>query len=71
MTEGTRITGRHTRDVVLPTGRLAVIQDRTMFTLIPKHADLAQFHGKEIDVAVRDRAITLAISRGRDRGLSR
>ncbi len=71
MTEGTRITGKHTRDVVLPTGRLAVIQDSTTFTLIPKHADLAQFRGKEIDVSVRDRAITLSISRGRDRGLSR
>ena len=71
MTEGIRITGRRTRDVVLPTGRLAVIQDSTTFTLIPKHADLAQFRGKEIDVSVRNRAITLAISRGRDRGFSR
>jgi hypothetical protein len=33
--------------------------------------DLAQMRGKEIDVAIRDRSFTLAISRGRDRGLSR
>ena len=56
MIEGTRITGRHTRDVALPTGRLAVIQDRTTFTRIPKHTD---------------RAIMLAICLGRHRGSSR
>ena len=33
--------------------------------------DFAQMRGKEIDVAIRDRSLTLAISRGRDRGLSR
>ncbi len=71
MTEGVRITGRHTRDIALPTGRLAVIQDRTTFTMIPKHAALAQMRGKEIDVAVMNRKLTLALSRGRDRGLSR
>ncbi len=71
VTEGTRITGRHTRDVVQPTGRLAVIQDRTSFTLIPWRPELEQMHGKEIDVAFHNRTLTLAISRGRDRGLSR
>ena len=71
MTEGSRITGRHTRDVELPTGRLAVIQDRNSFTLISKHADLAQMRGKEIDVAFQNRTLSLAISTGRDRGLSR
>jgi len=70
MIEGTRITGRHTRDVELPTGRLAVIQDRTTFTLIPQHADLAKMRGKEIDVAIHNQTLTLALSRGRDRGLS-
>jgi len=71
MSEGMQITGRHTRDVTFPSGRIAVIQDRTGFTLVPWRPDLAQMRGKEIDVAMRDRAITLAISRGLDRGLSR
>ncbi len=71
MSEGMRITGRHTRDVTFPAGRIAVIQDRTSFTLIPWRPELAQMRGKEIDVAIRDRTLSLAISRGRDRGLSR
>ena len=71
MTEGVRITGRHTREVALPAGRIAVIQDRTSFTLIPWRPELAQMRGKEIDVAMLNRTLTLAISRGRDRGLSR
>ena len=71
VTEGARFTGRHTRDVDLPTGRLAVIQDRTSFTLIPWRPELVQMHGNEIDLAIRDRTLTLAASRGRDRGLSR
>lgn len=71
MIEGMGITGRHTRDVTFPAGRIAVIQDRTSFTLIPWRPELAQMRGREIDVAIRDRTLTLAISRGRDRGLSR
>ena len=71
MSEGIRITGRHTRDVTFPAGRIAVIQDRTSFTLIPWRPELVQMRGKDIDVAIRDRTLTLAISRGRDRGLSR
>ncbi len=71
MTEGMWITGRHTRDVTFPAGRIAVIQDRTSFTLIPWRPELAQMRGKEIDVAIHNRTLSLAISRGRARGLSR
>ena len=41
MTEGMRITGRHTRDVTFPSGRIAVIQDRTSFMLVPWRPNLA------------------------------
>jgi Protein of unknown function (DUF3363) len=71
MSEGLRITGRHTRNVTFPAGRIAVIQDRTSFTLIPWRPELGQMRGNEIDVAIRDRTLTLAISRGRERGLFR
>ena len=69
--DGMRLTGKHTSDVALPTVRLALIQDRSTFTLVQSRPELAQLRGKQIDVSVHDRAITLAISRGRDRGLSR
>ena len=71
MTEDMQITGRHTRDVTFPAGRIAVIQNRTSFTLIPWRPDLAQMRGKEIDFAMLNRTLTLAIFRGRERGLSR
>ena len=71
MTRGKRITGRQTRDVTFPAGRIAVIQDCTSFTLIPWRPELVQMRGKEIDVAINNRTLTLAICRGRDRGLSR
>ena len=69
--DGMRLTGKHTRDVALPTARLALIQDRSTFTLVQSRPELAQLRGKQIDVSVHDRAITLTISKGRDRGLSR
>jgi len=71
MSEGMQITGPHTRDVTFPSRRIAVIQDRTSFTLVAWRSDLAQMRGKEIDVAIHNRTLALAISRGRDRGLSR
>lgn len=69
--DGMQFTGKHNLDVALPTARLALIQDRTTFTLGQSRPELAQLRGKQIDVSVRNRAITLVISRGRDRGLSR
>lgn len=69
--EGERITGKHIHTVELPSARLAVIAGRTDFTLVSWRKDLALFHGKDISVTVHDRAITLALARGRDLGLSR
>ena len=69
--EGMRITGKYVRAVDLPTLRLAVIRGREDFTLVPWRPELMQMRGKDIAVAVHDRAISLSIARGRDLGLSR
>jgi hypothetical protein len=50
-----------------------VIQGRQEFTLIPWRPELLNMRGKDIDISVRDRTITMALARGRvrDLGLSR
>ena len=71
--EGLRMTGKHVGTIDLPLQRLAVIKGRQNFTLVPWRPDLLKMHGKEIDISVRDRTITIALARGRirDLGLSR
>ena len=71
--EGMRLTGKHVGTIDLPMQRLAVIKGRQEFTLVPWRQELLKMHGKEIDVSVRDRTITMAPARGRvrDLGLSR
>jgi Protein of unknown function (DUF3363) len=70
---GMRMTGKHVGTIDLPMQRLAVIKGRQAFTLVPWRPELLKMHGKEIDISVRDRTITMALARGRvrDLGLSR
>ena len=71
--EGLRMTGKHVGTIDLPMQRLAVIKGRQEFTLVPWRPELLKMRGKEIDISVRDRTITMALARGRvrDLGLSR
>ena len=71
--EGMCMTGKHIGTIDLPMQRLAVIKGRQKFTLVPWRPELLKMHGKEIDIRVRARAITIALARGRirDLGLSR
>jgi type IV secretory pathway VirD2 relaxase len=71
--DGMPFKGRHIRTIDLPDRRLAVIKGRNEFALLPWRAEFARLRGKEIAIAVHDRAITLSIARGRGRdlGLSR
>jgi len=71
--EGMRMTGTHVGTIDLPMQRRAVIKGRGEFTLVPWQAELLKMHGREIDISVRERTITIALARGRvrDRGLSR
>ena len=71
--EGLRMTGKHVGTIDLPLQRLAVIKGRQDFTLVPWRPELLKMHGREIDISVRDRTITIALARGRirDLGLSR
>jgi type IV secretory pathway VirD2 relaxase len=72
-TEGMPITGKHVGTIDLPMQRLAVIKGRQEFTLVPWRPELLRMRGKEIEIGVRDRTITMALARGpvRDLGLSR
>jgi uncharacterized protein DUF3363 len=67
------ITGRHVDTIDLPLLRLAVIKGRQAFTLVPWRPQLLAMRGKEIEISVRDRTITMVRARGpvRDLGLSR
>ena len=71
--EGMRITGQHVGTIDLPMQRLAVIEGRHAFTLVPWRPELLKMRGKDIEFSVRDRTITMALARGRvqDLGLSR
>ena len=71
--ESMRMTGRHVGTIDLPMQRLAVIKGRQEFTLVPWRPELLKMRGKEIEISVRDRTITMALARGpvRDLGLSR
>ena len=71
--EGMRMTGKHVGTIDLPMQRLTVIKDRQEFTLVPWRPELLKMHGKEQNISVRDRRITMALARGRvrDLGLSR
>ena len=71
--EEMRMTGKHVGTIDLPLQRLAVIKGRQEFTLVPWRPELLKVHGKEINISVRDRTITIALARGRirDLGLSR
>jgi hypothetical protein len=72
-TEGMPTTGEHVGTIDLPMQRLAVIKGRQEFTLVPWRPELLKMRGKEIDISVRDRTITMALAHGRarDLGLSR
>ncbi len=71
--EGRRFSGQHVRTVDLPMQRLAVIKGRETFTMAPWRPELSKMRGKEIEIRVQDRTITMALARGhsRDLGLSR
>jgi Protein of unknown function (DUF3363)/Arm DNA-binding domain len=71
--DGLRITGQHVRTIDLPTVRLAVIKGRDEFTFIPWHPEFLKMRGKEIEISIRSRQISMTLARGRsrDRGLSR
>ena len=71
--EGLRMTGKHVGNIDLPMQRLAVIKGRHEFTLVPWRLELLKMRGKEIEISVRGRTITMALARGRvrDFGLSR
>jgi type IV secretory pathway VirD2 relaxase len=70
---GMPLTGKHVGTIDLPMQRLAVIKGRQEFTLVPWRPELLAMRGKDIEISVRDRTITLALARGpvRDLGLSR
>jgi type IV secretory pathway VirD2 relaxase len=71
--EGRRITGKHVGTIELPLRRLAVIKGRDEFTLVPWRPELLKMRGKDIEIGVHDRIITMGLARGRSRnlGLSR
>jgi len=71
--EGMRMTGQHAGTIDLPMQRLAVIQGRHEFTLVPWRPALLKMRGQAIAISVRDRTITIALAGGRTRdlGLSR
>ncbi len=71
--EGMRMSGKHVGTIDLPMQRLAVIKGRHEFTLVPWRPELLNMRGKDIEISVRDRTITMALARGRvrDLGLSR
>jgi type IV secretory pathway VirD2 relaxase len=70
---GVPLTGKHVGTIDLPMQRLAVIKGRQEFTLVPWRPELLAMRGKDIEISVRDRTITMALARGpvRDLGLSR
>jgi Protein of unknown function (DUF3363) len=67
--EGMRVTGKHVGTIDLPMQCLVVSKGREAFTLVPWRRELLKMHGKEMDISVRDRTITLALARGRVRDL--
>jgi hypothetical protein len=71
--EGMRMSGRHVGTINLPMQRLAVIKGRHEFTLVPWRPELLKMRGKDIEISVHDRTITMTLARGRTRdlGLSR
>ena len=71
--EGMRICGKHVGTIDLPMQRLAVIKSRHEFTVVPWRPELLRMRGKDIEISMRDRTITMALARGRvqDLGLSR
>ena len=73
LSEGDRFQGRHVKTVDMPTGRLAVIANKREFTTIPWRSELMQMRGRDVTLAVQDRAITISMARvlQRDLGLSR
>jgi type IV secretory pathway VirD2 relaxase len=70
---GMRMIGKHVGTIDLPRQRLAVIKGRQEFTLVPWRPELLKMRGKEIEISVRGRTITMALACGRvrDLGLSR
>jgi type IV secretory pathway VirD2 relaxase len=71
--EGMRMSGNHVGTIDLPMQRLAVIKGRHEFTLVPWRLRLLRMRGKDIEISVHDRTITMTLARGRTRdlGLSR
>lgn len=69
LVEGMHISGKHVGTIDLPLQRLAVIQGRHAFTLVPWRPELLKMRGQNINISVHGRTITMALARGRDRGL--
>jgi type IV secretory pathway VirD2 relaxase len=69
LSEGSRFQGRHVNTVQLPEMKIAVIRGRQDFALIPYQSALMQMRGREMVVRVQDRAVSLVLFDGRDRGL--
>jgi type IV secretory pathway VirD2 relaxase len=69
--DGSRFQGRHVKTVQLPEMKIAVIKGRQEFALIPYQSALMQLRGREMVVRVQDRAMSLILFDGRDRGLGR
>ncbi|NJO24177.1 MAG: DUF3363 domain-containing protein [Sphingomonadales bacterium] len=67
------MSGKHVGTIDLPMQRLAMIKGRHEFTLVPWRPELLRMRGKDIEISVRDRTITMTLARGRTRdlGLSR
>ena len=69
--EGMGMIGKHVGTIDLPMQRLAVINGRQEFTLVPWRPELLKMRRKEIEITVRDRTITMALARGPVRDLRR
>jgi Protein of unknown function (DUF3363) len=67
--DGLHITGEHVGTIDLPTQRLAAIKGREEFALVPWRPELLKMRGREIEIGVHDRSITMALARGRSRNL--
>ena len=69
--DGSQFQGRYVKTVQLPEMKIAVIRGRQEFALIPYQSALMQMRGREIVVRVQDRAVSLVLFDGRDRGMGR
>ena len=69
--DGSRFQGRYVKTVQLPEMKIAVIKGRHDFALVPYQSALMQMRGREMVLRVQDRAVSLVLFDGRDRGMGR